>query len=201
MASASCRPLIEAARCRFVRMLFCANDEARQSLFLKLSPREEPAPGLDAWVDDDSESSDHLIIVIANPQSGCGNPASTGLARHRLLPPGLRSGGRDDGLFRGVQRLLTGAALDGDCPRAGLWPDSWDRRDHLTEARADPAAWIGKVAGQESMRLGTSKQASLAWSGLITKAVAPTEVSPAVGMGNPPRSRAILLNRESASHG
>ena len=58
-------------------MLFCANDEARRSLFLKLSPREAPAHGLDPWVDGDSENSDHLIIVIASPQSGCGNPAST----------------------------------------------------------------------------------------------------------------------------
>jgi putative transposase len=31
----------------------------------------------------------------------------------------------------------------GACPRAGLRPDPWDRRD-LAEARADLAAWIGK---------------------------------------------------------
>ena len=31
----------------------------------------------------------------------------------------------------------------GACPRVGLWPDPWDRRD-LAEARADLAAWIGK---------------------------------------------------------
>jgi hypothetical protein len=34
-------------------------------------------------------------------------------------------------------------AVAGACPRAGPWPDPWDRRD-LAEARADLAAWIGK---------------------------------------------------------
>lgn len=39
------------------------------------------------------------------------------------------------------------------CPRAGLWPDPWDRRD-LAEARADLAAWIGKWQGEYPRLVG-----------------------------------------------
>lgn len=41
----------------------------------------------------------------------------------------------------------------GACPRAGPWPDPWDRRD-LAEARADLAAWIGKWQGKYPRLVG-----------------------------------------------
>jgi hypothetical protein len=54
-------------------------------------------------------------------------------ARSARTRTGLTRGWNDDCLI----------AVAGACPRAGPWPDPWDRRD-LAEARADLAAWIGK---------------------------------------------------------